>query len=91
MYYDNKFPFQGNDSLVLTLSNGIWTREDFEDKINEKYLTHLNSTYNAQVLTLPRSSPEIKVNEWVKNVTKGKIEKIVSKYLAPFTVHIKQR
>ena len=80
--------FQGNDSRVLTLSNGIWTQEEFEDKINENYLTHLNSTYNAQVLTLPRISPEIKVNEWVKNVTKGKIEKIVSKYFTHFIIHI---
>lgn len=67
------------DSLVLALSNGIWTQEEFESKIDKKYLKHLNTTYNAQVLSLPKVSPEVKVNEWVKNVTKGKIEKIVSK------------
>jgi serine protease inhibitor len=70
---------------VLTITNGLWTQPDVVSIINEKYLDHINKTYNAQVMILPNESPESAVNNWVKRVTQGKIQKIVGEF---FPVHL---
>ena len=64
---------------LLTFGNRIWTSKANYGRISGKFLESTSANYNAEVETLHTIKPERAVNDWVKQVTKGKIEKIVGK------------
>ena len=66
---------------ILNYGNKFWTTQKYFDKIRGQYLERISSFYDADFSVIKAKSPEKEINDWVKEQTKGKIEKIVGKYI----------
>ena len=58
----------------------MWTTPKYFSKINDEYKNKIENLYDANFNKFTAQNPEKAVNEWVKEVTKGKIDKIVGEY-----------
>ena len=63
--------------VIMEIANSIWHRQDFS--VREDFINVNKTYYNAEVSGLDFSSPSSVdvINQWVKNMTHDKIEKII--------------
>jgi len=61
----------------LKFGNRMWTTPRYFPKIDGDYKSKLENLYGAQFAKFAANNPEKEVNDWVKEVTQGKIDKIV--------------
>ncbi len=69
--------------INLNIGNSIWIRED--QNINEEFKANNKTYFNAEVSALDFSDPSSAgtINDWIKDTTKGKIEKMVDSPIDP--------
>ena len=73
--------YKGTDvEKTLQFGNRLWTSEKHFQKIEEDYKNTIKETYDAEFDILSDTSPEKPINDWVKNITQGKIDQIVGKF-----------
>ncbi len=74
--------------VTFEIANSIWYREDFY--VLPEFINTNQSYFNAVVSSLNFSSPETLsiINNWVKNATKGKIEKILDEIPADVVMYL---
>lgn len=65
-----------NVSTMLSYGNAFWTDKKYYDKLESLFLERLSYTYDVDVRVLG-ANPVKDVNDWVSNVTKEKITKII--------------
>jgi len=66
-----------DDNVASEIANSIWYREGFP--VKDSFLNESEEYFNAEVHALDFSSPDAPdiINNWVKEKTHGKIEKII--------------
>ena len=64
---------------MLTVTNSLWVKESVFPLITEEFIKLLRINYDAGVQSIVEKNATSQINDWVKESTKGKIEKIVSK------------
>lgn len=70
--------YKGTDvEKNLKFGNRMWTTPRYFPKIDDVYKSKLEDLYGAQFAKFAAKNPEKEVNDWVKEVTQGKIDKIV--------------
>jgi len=62
---------------MLIFGNRIWTTQRYFPKILQPYKDNIMKLYDAEFLKLPAANGEVDVNNWVKEITKGKITNII--------------
>lgn len=77
---------QSKDGVEINIANALWTREG--EKLYQSFLEANQLYYNAKVkeLDFDRSDSVKTINRWVKDETKGKIDKIIEGPIAPNTI-----
>ena len=65
------------DKTKLSIVNSIWLREGFD--ADKAFLQQNADYYSAAARTLDFNNPSaiLAINDWVKNATNGKIDKII--------------
>ena len=72
--------YKGTDvEKNLKFGNRMWTTPRYFPKIDDEYKSKLENLYGAKFAKFAANNPEKEVNDWVKEVTQGKIDKIVGK------------
>ena len=72
--------YKGTDvEKNLKFGNRMWTTPRYFPKIDGAYKSKLENLYGAKFAKFAAKNPEKEVNDWVKEVTQGKIDKIVGK------------
>ena len=61
---------------VLDFGNSIWIARDKFDELKDSYREKVSGIYDASIRGFREEDPEGAINDWVKEVTRGKIEKI---------------
>lgn len=82
----NNFLKQIDDKIELNIGNSIWVREN--QAIKEEFLRTNERTFNARVESLDFTdlkSADI-INDWIKNATEGKIDKMLTPPIPPETI-----
>jgi len=70
--------YKGTDvEKSLKFGNRMWTTPRYFPKIDDDYKSKLENLYGAEFAKFAANNPEKEVNDWVKEVTQGKIDKIV--------------
>ena len=64
---------------ILSFANKFWTSQKYFRKIRGQYIEKISSLYDASISVIKKQNPEKEINDWVKQQTKGKIDKIVGK------------
>ena len=64
----------------LNFGNRIWTTNKYLPKIEETYQKKIENLYDAKFDLLNPTNSKKEVNDWVKNQTNGKIDKIIGMY-----------
>jgi len=76
----DKMSKSSNESFILQTSNGVFLDDDFS--ISDEYRSKVECYYKSEVTSLPlRLNPEVsadKINSWIKEKTRDRIEKLVS-------------
>ncbi len=69
--------------IDLNIGNSVWIRED--QTINEEFIANNKTHFNAEVSSLDFSDPSAAgtINDWIKDTTKGKIEKMIDSPIDP--------
>ena len=64
-------------SVETALGNSVWTRQGFP--VHSDFLDSVRETFDAEVAELDFANPaaSVRINEWVKAATNGRIEHIV--------------
>jgi len=63
----------------LTVANSLWLQTS-SSPVKEEFVDLLKGSYGCEVFELKRNgNATLEINDWVKNATKGEIEKIVGK------------
>merc|ERR1712141_865962 len=62
---------------MLTFGNRLWTTQRYFSKILQPYKDKIMKLYDAEFLKLPAQNGEVDVNNWVKEITEGKITNII--------------
>ena len=65
----------------LAIGNKLWTTKNNFQKMNSGYMEKINGIYGASFEELEDKNPEVAINNWVKKITRGKIEKIVGNFI----------
>lgn len=75
-----------NQGDIIKVSNSVWLNRGWntKSKFNENYTNKIDSYFNAQAKEVNSFNALQKINGWVKDSTKGKINKIIdnSNFLA---------
>ena len=72
--------FKGTDvEKNFVFGNKIWTSYDDSD-IEETFQDKIMDLYGAEIDKFAEENPENEINDWVKEMTNGKIDKIIGKY-----------
>merc|ERR1711944_251438 len=58
---------------TLKFGNRMWTTQKYYPKILEPYKNTISKLYDAEFSKLPAKNGEVEVNNWVSEITKGKI------------------
>ena len=61
----------------LTFGNRMWAAERYHSKVKQSYTNDIKKLYDAELTKLPAQNGEKEVNEWVGEITKGKITNII--------------
>jgi len=70
--------YKGTDvEKSLKFGNRMWTTPRYFPKIDDDYKSKLENLYGAEFAKFAANNPEKEVNDWGKEVTQGKIDKIV--------------
>jgi len=62
---------------MLIFGNRVWTTQRYFPKILEAYKNDIAKLYDAEFLELPAENGEVDINNWVSDITKGKISNII--------------
>jgi len=62
---------------MLTFGNRLWTTQRYFPKILQPYKEKIMKLYDAEFSKLPAENGEVEINNWVKEITKGKITNII--------------
>jgi len=75
-----------DNKVSLNLKNSIWIRSG--ETINEEFLNINKDVFNAYVsqLDFSKSDAADTINNWIKEATKGKIDKMVNSPIDPYVV-----
>ena len=73
---------------LLEYENRIYTNASYFNRISREYLKKIEELYDATLRPFANVNPEEEINDWVKNLTKGKIEDFVGKHLNNFLFKI---
>ena len=65
---------------VLDFGNSIWIARDKFDELKDSYREKVSGIYEASIRGFREEDPEGAINDWVKEVTRGKIEKIAGNH-----------
>jgi len=69
--------FKGTDvEKNFVFGNKIWTSYDDSD-IEETFQDKIMDLYGAEIDKFAEENPEVEINDWVKEMTNGKIDKII--------------
>ena len=73
---------------TLNLGNSIWMRKGYDTHVKEDFLSVNRDYYGAFIAALDFNDPAASktINQWVKDNTKGLIDKIVEDQISPLTV-----
>ncbi len=73
---------------TLNLGNSIWMRKGYDANVKEDFLSVNRKYYGAFIAALDFNDPAASktINQWVKDNTKGLIDKIVEDQISPLTV-----
>jgi serine protease inhibitor len=76
--------------VEFELANAIWYRESFGPQVAESFLTTARTFFDARVAGLDFAAPAAvgTINDWVKQSTNGKIEKIVEQIPADVVMYL---
>ena len=69
---------------VLDFGNSIWMQRDKFEHIKDSYREKVSRIYDASVRGFREEDPEGAINYWAKEVTRGKINKIVGNVLLKY-------
>merc|ERR1712018_779443 len=62
---------------MLIFGNRVWTTQRYFPKSLEAYKNDIAKLYDAEFLELPAENGEVDINNWVSDITKGKISNII--------------
>ena len=65
---------------TIKFGNQLWTTPRYFSKIDEGYKCKIEQLYGSEFSKLVAKNPEKEVNDWVKEVTQGKTDKIIGKF-----------
>ena len=71
----------GSGKWELAIGNRLWMTKNNFQKMNSGYMEKINGIYAAGFDDLDDKNPAVEINNWVKKITKGKIEKIVGNFM----------
>ncbi|MDE2982468.1 MAG: serpin family protein [Gemmatimonadota bacterium] len=73
-------------SVETALGNSVWTRQGFP--VHADFLAAVRDPFGAEVAELDFASPSasVRINEWVKAATNGRIEDVVPAVIPPAVV-----
>ena len=73
-------------SVETALGNSVWTRQGFP--VHAAFLAAVRDAFDAEVAELDFASPSasVRINEWVRAATNGRIEDIVPAVIPPAVV-----
>lgn len=73
--------FVTSEDIIESLSfgTGFWTTKSYFSEIQKQWLQKITDLYDVTVKVFQDQRPENGINEWVRNQTRGKIDKIISK------------
>ena len=68
-----------NKENIIKISNSVWLNKCWSSntKFNENYIKKIKHYFDAQVMEVNTSDAVKKINNWVKESTQGKIDKII--------------
>ena len=64
---------------VLTFANRLWTTKKHYQSIEREYLRKIRNFYGADLEKFVNPNPEKYINNWVRETTNNKINKIIGK------------
>ena len=67
---------------VLTFANRLWTTKKHYQSIEREYLRKIRNFYGADLEKFANPNPEKYINNWVREKTNNKINKIIGKYFS---------
>merc|ERR1711936_59271 len=62
---------------TLKFGNRMWTTQKYYPKVLQPYRNTISKLYDAEFSKLPAKNGEVEVNNWVSDITKGKITNII--------------
>ena len=65
---------------TIKLGNGLWTTPRYFSKIEEGYKCKIRHSFGSEFAKLIARNPENEVNDWLKEVTEGKTNKVIGKF-----------
>ena len=65
----------------LEYGNRLYTTKENFNKVSNDYVKKLVQNYDATIKPFADQDPEKEINDWVNDLTKGKIDKVVGKSL----------
>jgi len=71
----------------IGVANGLFLKNKYKDLIEDKFKTTLVSKYSSEVIVDEFTSPKV-INDWVKDKTKGMIDKILNNMSPNFVLGI---
>ena len=66
---------------ILSFGNKLWVTKDRFERLQGRYIERLSGIYDAQLDVLRDENPAKVINEWVSEITKGKIDKVIGNNL----------
>ena len=62
---------------LLQFGNTLWTSDKYYNKTGGRFLEKVSSIYAAELRLLQKDNPQNEINQWVRDLTKGKIDGII--------------
>ena len=64
---------------MISFGNGIWTRKNFFDLLENEFLEILDAHYFAEFNFFNLRDAVFQINDWVNRTTRGRIDNLVGK------------
>jgi serine protease inhibitor len=71
-------------NTLLSFGTKLWTAKRYFDNIRGSFLEKLSAIYDIEFSLIKTKNPERDINRWVREITHGKIDKIVGMSLLLF-------
>lgn len=62
---------------ILKFGTRFWAAKNYDQKLEDDFRQKLRETYKAEILQLADRNAEKDINDWVNDLTNGKIDKII--------------